>query len=1056
MSFSSSLFTRRASGAVARRAIGYKNRVYIKKQQPGLIEADVFGTRRYTTGITHIGKEYQDACTCPYGVTCKHTIALAHVIADNPQLVALIDQPGADKNIRNTPAPKTFLDILGDIIAPPPPQFASSGRKKDQRAYYVLFTRKKPDWSEDKGKTLLGFEAGKAERNHETLSYRLNQAQNIRSMLGRNPAYFTAIDRAILRIAANTLSDFSDYDHWNAVPVEDDSAHELIRRLAPAPLLFFDDGKKKQPLTIAAEPLGLKFRLEESSDGWKPVPAALAASTIYSYDPPIAVTADRKLYVLDTAMSARQITELISAPPIPTEVMYRPQTIAALLEVGRTVPIIFPSQWETTAVPGVPTPIVTIRVNTRPWTVSLAFSYDDARIAPDDSSMLFARRQPDHPIGRRDLAKEQNAIILLSQALRLPADPQFPWIIPPQAEPALFADIVPGLPDDWEFYLQKETALALSSRPLSFSFETESTTDWLDINSSVSINDQTVALHELLDRALTADPVIRINGRYHILPPPLRQALEALRPIKNMSPDGALRLHRTQIGLLDDLSGIINRDTLHTQWKRTIAAIKNFDGIKDAPIPGHLNGALRPYQRDGVAFLACHHELGFGAILADDMGLGKTIQAVALLAIIHKKAGKSSLIVCPTSVIDTWQTELSRFAPGLRLAVYSGTGRALPKPKQTDVIITSYPLLWRDRAILQKSSWRCVILDESQYIKNHQSQTAKAACGLTADHRLCLTGTPMENNTRELFSQFAFLNPGLFANAEQFKQQFAVPIERDNDAAARQRLRKLIAPFLLRRTKSQVLTDLPPKIEQTRILAMDQAQRTLYDTVKAHYQAKVLRLVEEQGLAKSHIRILEALLRLRQVCCDPRLLHFKQRAPWLPARLHTNQSVKRIEAIGLLKQAVTEGHSVLLFSQFVQMLDLLAQDCRREEIPMMILTGQTKNRGRLVRKFQTNGTAAVFLISLKAGGTGLTLTAADYVIHYDPWWNPAVEVQATDRTHRIGQTKSVNVYKLIVKDTIEEKIQALQEKKKGLIDDLITAPSGPKRLTPQDLAFLFS
>jgi non-specific serine/threonine protein kinase len=351
-----------------------------------------------------------------------------------------------------------------------------------------------------------------------------------------------------------------------------------------------------------------------------------------------------------------------------------------------------------------------------------------------------------------------------------------------------------------------------------------------------------------------------------------------------------------------------------------------------------------------------------------------------------------------------------------------------------------------DDARLTSLQYDYAILDEAQYAKNVESQTAKVVRRLKAKNRLCLTGTPIENNLTELYSQMQFLNPGIFGTLDQFKHNLAIPIEKHSDKAKSQHLQELIKPFILRRTKEQVLLDLPSKTEQLVTIEMGDAQRQFYESIKNYYQAKILKLVDEQGVSRSHLQILEALLRLRQVCCDPRLIKSNSRAG----------SVKLTETIRLITEALAEGHKILLFSQFTSMIELIKEELIKSGLAHLILTGSTPSRQRaqLIKDFQDSSTPLVFLLSLKAGGIGVNLTGADYVIHYDPWWNPSVENQATDRAHRIGQTKAVTVYKLIIKNSIEEKILTLQAKKRDLIDRVILGGKVSKELTREDLEYL--
>lgn len=476
------------------------------------------------------------------------------------------------------------------------------------------------------------------------------------------------------------------------------------------------------------------------------------------------------------------------------------------------------------------------------------------------------------------------------------------------------------------------------------------------------------------------------------------------------------------------------------------------DGIQPVALPQGLQAELRPYQHHGVSWLQFLREFNLGGILADDMGLGKTLQTLAHL-LLEKQAGRMdrpSLVVAPTSLMGNWRREAARFTPDLRVLVIHGNDRHqhFTALAEYDLLLTTYPLIVRDLERYHQQEFHYLILDEAQAIKNAAARTAQAVCSLRARHRLCLTGTPLENHLGELWSMFHFLMPGFLSTHERFARLFRTPIEKHADNGRQVQLRKRVQPFLLRRTKAEVAHELPPKTEILRSATLEGAQRDLYETVRLAMDQKVQETINRQGLARSHIMILDALLKLRQVCCDPRLLK-------LGKAQAVKESAKLELLMTLLPEMVEEGRKILLFSQFTSMLALIEEELVKAGIAYCKLTGQTKQRDKVVAQFQ-QGEVPVFLISLKAGGVGLNLTAADTVIHYDPWWNPAVEQQATDRAYRIGQDKPVFVYKLITEDTVEEKILKLQEKKQALADALYHGEGGgAASFTATDLAELF-
>ena len=469
--------------------------------------------------------------------------------------------------------------------------------------------------------------------------------------------------------------------------------------------------------------------------------------------------------------------------------------------------------------------------------------------------------------------------------------------------------------------------------------------------------------------------------------------------------------------------------------------------------PVSLRAELRPYQKAGYGWLGALSATGFGGVLADDMGLGKTLQALALLARRHLDQGcdRPSLLIVPTSLIGNWKREAARFAPGLKLLILHGPERknrfdAIP---DHHLIVTTYSLARRDHATLFARHWELAILDEAQAVKNPAASVSRRIREIKARQRIALTGTPMENNLAELWSLFDWLIPGLLGKRVEFGKVFRTPIEKHGDAAKRRQLSARLRPFMLRRTKEEVAADLPPKTEIDEIIPLEGAQRGLYETLRVAMDKRVGEAIGNRGLANSRITILDALLKLRQVCCDPSLVKLKT------AR-SVSESAKRERLLALLEELLAEGRKVLVFSQFVTMLELIGRDCAARNWSYAKLTGQTRNREAQIEKFQ-GGEARIFLISLKAGGTGLNLTEADTVLLYDPWWNPAVERQAMDRAHRIGQKKPVFVHKLIAEGTVEAAIQTMQGAKQALADALFDdAKGGPLDLGEDDIARLFA
>ena len=554
------------------------------------------------------------------------------------------------------------------------------------------------------------------------------------------------------------------------------------------------------------------------------------------------------------------------------------------------------------------------------------------------------------------------------------------------------------------------------------------------------------------------------SGSYLRLPTePLRPWLQALLELvyergghgNDFSGD-ALRLSRLEA--LRVGASLYNDKDQTTHWqgadslRQMVSQLNGRSALPDVPAPPGLQAELRPYQLQGLQWLQFLRANALSGILADDMGLGKTLQTLAHI-LIEKQAGRLDrpvLVMAPVSLMGNWRREANRFTPELSVLVLHGKDRhqAAADMAHHDVVIAPYSLLQRDRERWQAQAWHLVVLDEAQNIKNANSHAAKIVSELNTRHRLCLSGTPMENHLGELWSLFNFLMPGFLGSQARFKILYRTPIEKHGDSERASQLRRRITPFMLRRGKSEVATDLPEKQESISSVELGEKQADLYETIRLTTEKTVREALGNKGLAKSQIQILDALLKLRQVCCDPRLVP-------VPAAQKIKQSAKLELLMEMLPELLAEGRKVLLFSQFTSMLELIELELEKRQISWVKLTGKSQKRDEIIERF-TSGAVPLFLISLKAGGVGLNLTQADTVIHYDPWWNPAVESQATARAHRIGQSQRVQVYKLVAQGTIEERILALQERKAALADSMYSGSMARKQplFTESDLAAL--
>ena len=543
----------------------------------------------------------------------------------------------------------------------------------------------------------------------------------------------------------------------------------------------------------------------------------------------------------------------------------------------------------------------------------------------------------------------------------------------------------------------------------------------------------------------------------------MRRVVEILRELYDGRPGARpleLSCPLSRAAALDELDALYDegQDT-NLRWTggdevkrraRAIAEAGRQQGVACEP-PRGLQATLRGYQQEGVAWLQGLRALGVGGVLADDMGLGKTLQTIAHV-LLEKEQGRITapcLVVAPTSLVGGWEREIKRFAPGLRAVVFHGhrRHRRVDDLADADVVITTYPLLWRDAELFGERRFHMLILDEAQTIKNRRSQAHKAVAAIDAEHKLALTGTPLENSLDELHAIFDLMTPGLLGHHETFKARFTGPISAGCEQRLEQ-LRRRVAPFMLRRVKETVAPELPPKTELVRPVELKSAQRELYEGIRVAAHSEVRQLIRKKGLAASTLPVLDALMKLRQVCCDPRLVRVDA--------ARKVQSSAKLDVLGdMVDTGVREGRNILIFSQFTSMLSLISERLLKLGIRHVKLTGETKNRQKMVDDFQS-GLADVFLISLKAGGTGLTLTRADTVIHYDPWWNPAAQAQATDRAYRIGQTRPVFVYNLIAAGSVEERILQLQRRKQKLADAILGGGAAVAGLDEQDVEDLFA
>ena len=669
-----------------------------------------------------------------------------------------------------------------------------------------------------------------------------------------------------------------------------------------------------------------------------------------------------------------------------------------------------------------------VSVATGPLEARLSFDYGGRTIAATDRSRgwydpiarVFYRRDPD--------AEKAAAALAVEAGVRYEAPPYHEpsWQIAPKKLPRIVHTLV-----DAGWHIEAEGKIF--RRPGEFRLNVSSGVDWFELHGEVDYEGGTARLPELLEALRRGESVVRLgDGAYGILPE------EWLRKIGVMAGMGAaegghIRFRRSQAGLLDALLAAQPEATFDASFAHIREELHQFHGVEAAAQPAGFVGQLRDYQREGLGWIEFLRRFGFGGCLADDMGVGKTAQVLAMLETRRaaKDAGQDigpSLVVVPRSLVFNWKEEAARFTPRLRVLDYTGLARAAADFSAYDLVLITYGTLRRDAPMLSEIEFDYVVLDEAQAIKNADTESAKAARLLKGRHRLALSGTPVENHLGELWSLFEFLNPGMLGGANVFK--LAGAGARNADEETRRMLAQALRPFILRRTKEQVARELPAKTEQTVYCEMEPEQRKLYDELRQHYRASLLGKIAKDGIAKSKIQVLEALLRLRQAACHPGLVDPKRR----------NEASAKLDTLMVqLREVLDEGHKALVFSQFTSLLSIVRGRLDEEKVTYEYLDGRTRDRQARVERFQNDASCRLFLVSLKAGGLGLNLTAAEYVFLLDPWWNPAVEAQAVDRAHRIGQTRNVFAYRLIAQGTVEEKVLELQASKRDLAAAIIQA-----------------
>jgi superfamily II DNA or RNA helicase len=1036
--------------------------------------AIVTGSMRYHVTLHREGDEVISHCECPYFESeglCKHIWAtlleadrkncLAGAEYRPPAVIVEDWLYGLTPQRGGPPVAKSeWESAFAQVKILSPGQGKHETWRSDREIYYVI----------DRAQTVSG--AGVyLEVLHRELRKNGGWGKLKGTRLPRQviPYIPDAADREALALLAG-VPDPSSYYNQDTVPYAYRLRHTFLHfvlpiicatgrcRLRDNALAPFE---RQTPLAWdGGEPWRLQLAVSRENDHWIVTGEFQRPDESMPVTEPLVISADGVLiardliFRFDAATSFAWASLLRRQQKVQVPLAEGGQLVRKFLEQEALPRIAWPEELHFDEIQVAPMPRAQIRERRDPWGKTgfacyLSFDYQGVLVRDDDPSAgVF---QPDERrYIRRDRAAEDAAHDLLGRlglrAFVAEWDEQSGREITAKQIPQVVNELLKA---GWHVEVEGKPFRRASG----VKAEVTSGIDWFELHAIVDFGSAQAGLPELLKAIRHGDRMVQLSdGGYGLIPDELLEQYGLLMAAGKQEGDH-VRFSRAQTGLLDAL--LATREEVKTDeiFERARQQLRAFDRIEPAPQPPGFQGQLRGYQLEGLAWMQFLERIGFGGCLADDMGVGKTPQVLALLETRREQraAGEisePSLAVVPRSLIYNWKQEAARFTPELRVLDHSGAGRSKDVSEfvNYDLVLTTYGTLRRDAALHRDRRFDYVILDEAQAIKNPDSESAKAARLLNAGHRIAMSGTPIENHLGELWSLFEFLNPGMLGSISSMS--LAGRMMRNPDEATRAVLSRVVRPFILRRTKDQVAPELPKKLEQTIYCELEKDQRKLYNQLRDHYRMSLLGQVERKGIAKSKLQILEALLRLRQAACHPGLLD--------PARVK-DSSAKLEALLPQLREVMEEGHKALLFSQFTSLLSIVRGHLDEENIVYEYLDGRTKDRQARVERFQTDPDCKLFLISLKAGGVGLNLTAAEYVFLLDPWWNPAVEAQAIDRTHRIGQEHPVFAYRLIARNTVEEKVVELQNTKRNLADAIIRADTTLVRnLQKEDLDFLFS
>jgi len=989
------------------------------------IQSSVRGSYLYQQHIrvshTSYGIEIDGDCSCPVGYNCKHCAAV---------LVTLIE-----RNTESSDDAKIhqWLSLWKEMDSPSTPSQNNNSflifRLFESPDNHVSFYKAKylKDGSVSKGRKIA---------TDDLLYYPSSYKYD----------YLTDEDYKLIADLGK-LSE-SDYYRNDSVFFSEEFGALVLRKLIRSGKAFYQNNSTPLSLTSAKQTLTLVWKKLKDGMHYLQPDVSADKKVVATTWPPFCIdTQTDSVSEMEVSHTRQELAWMLNAPLLTSKEILR----AANNVLQNHPEMDFPLPPDTTReiIEGHPTPRLRLFGTHAARALAVTFGYGGCEIkalpsrerstlVQDEQSCVLHRRLDEEAHFRHQIEAHGFEYHPPLSAYLSPAHPTKQaalerWrLFLEEGLPALQAE-------GWE--ITKDSSFSYTFTPVETVIveteEEEEGNQWFSLSFHVEVGGESIALLPVVSHLLEEFDSVeslppRLNLEYHeghflhVDAQEIAPVLQTLFELFDKRDGDALKVAAYDAHLihLDEHAVWKGSDEL----KALSQQLKNFTGIESIAPADTLRATLRAYQQFGLDWLHFLHAFGFGGILADDMGLGKTVQTLALLQYLkaHGRLNRPSLIVVPTSLIGNWKAEINKFTPDLTCCTLYGTNRAekFDTLEAYDVIITTYALAQRDKEQYNKHAFAYLILDEAQKIKNPATKMAKAIKTIQSRHRLALTGTPIENHLGELWSIFDFVMPGFLGDLSLFRELYQKPIEKEHDVSRQELLNKKVAPFILRRTKEKVARELPSKTEIVKRVSFGSQQAKLYETIRITMEKKVREAIQTKGAARSHITILDALLKLRQVCNHPQLLKLES-----AKKLH--ESAKMELFIDLLEELMDEGRKVLVFSQFTAMLSLIEKEIKARRYTYTKLTGATRKRDEAIAKF-TEGDADIFLISLKAGGVGLNLVAADTVIHYDPWWNPAVENQATDRAYRIGQDKPVFVYKLIVENTVEEKILALQEKKKSL------------------------